>query len=112
MKGPVVGMVTAKDNKEAEAIAQALVEKKLAACCNIIPNVKSVYRWKGRVENCDEVILIIKTNKELTEAVVAVIKSLHSYDMPAIEFLDVSGGSSESLEWMRGVIIGAGKDSN
>jgi periplasmic divalent cation tolerance protein len=98
--GSVAGFATAEDEKEAESIAKALLGKKLAACCNIIPNVKSDFWWKGKLEKAEEVLLIIKTRKGLADEVIEEIKSVHSYEVPAIEFLDISKGNPDFLKWI------------
>jgi len=97
----VLGFVTAKDEKEAEKIATALVENGLAACCNIVPRVKSIYRWKNNVERAAEAMIMIKTKKGLVEKAVKKIKSLHSYEVPAIEFVDIAGGNPDSFAWIK-----------
>ncbi len=89
-----------KDAKEAESIAKMLLDKKLVACCNIIPDVKSMFLWKGKIENANESLLIIKTKKGLVGKVTKKIKSTHSYEVPAIEFIEISEGSSDFLRWI------------
>jgi len=96
----VTGLVTTKDAKEAENIAKVLLDKRLVACCNIIPNIKSMFRWKGKIENANESLLIIKTKERLMDMVSEEIKSAHSYDVPAIEFMKISKGSNDFLEWI------------
>jgi len=96
----VTGLVTTKDAKEAESIANVLLDKRLVACCNIIPNIKSMFRWKGKIENASESLLIIKTKEKLMDMVIEEIKSAHSYDVPAIEFMKISKGSNDFLEWI------------
>ncbi len=96
----VTGLVTTKDAKEAESIAKALLDKKLAACCNIIPNVMSIFRWKGKIEKADECLMMIKTKGALAGRVIDEVKSMHSYDVPAIEFIVISKGSNDFIEWI------------
>jgi periplasmic divalent cation tolerance protein len=103
MNMTVLGFVTTKDAKEAERIANILIENGLAACCNIVPSVKSIYRWKNNIERSNESLIIIKTKKELAEKAVKKIKTEHSYDMPAIEFIDISDGNPDSIEWIKAV---------
>ncbi len=85
---------------EAESIANALVEEKLAACVNILPGVTSIYKWENDMKADSELILLIKTKKSHSKRVEARIGDLHSYDTPEIIFLPVQGGSKEYLDWI------------
>jgi len=80
--------VTCRDEKEARKIAEKAVEKRLAACANIIPSIESHYRWRGKLENASEAMLILKTRENLREQLSAEIKKIHSYELPAIEFIE------------------------
>ncbi|HMK30405.1 MAG TPA: divalent-cation tolerance protein CutA [Terriglobales bacterium] len=91
---------TAGSEPEAAAIAQALVERKLAACVNIVGPIRSVYRWKGDVENAAEFLLIIKTTAQLFERVQHTIRELHSYELPECIQLPIEAGSIAYLEWI------------
>lgn len=91
---------TAGSREEAEKIGNALVERRLAACVNIVPQVKSIYRWKGKVEQAEEVLLIIKTTAERFAGVRDAIQGLHSYELPECVCLAVEDGSEEYLEWI------------
>jgi len=93
--------VTTKDEAEAELIAEKLLERRLAACCNIIPGVKSLFRWKGVTEKSSEAMLIIKTKRPIALKLAEEIRKLHSYENPAIEVVDISGGSKDSMKWMQ-----------
>ncbi len=93
---------TCADRTQAEHIARSLVDSQLAACVNLLPGVKSIYRWQGRVESSEEVLLIIKTGAAQVENVQRAIASLHSYEVPELLVLDVSGGSECYLEWLAG----------
>jgi periplasmic divalent cation tolerance protein len=92
---------TCADRAQAERIAHRLVEQHLAACVNILPGVRSVYRWQGAVESADEVMLVIKTNLAHTEGVQSTIASLHSYDVPEFLVLPIAGGSDAYLSWLQ-----------
>lgn len=70
--------------EEAERIGRALVEKRLAACMNLLPAVRSIYRWKGSVETADEVAALFKTTEDVADALISRIAALHSYDVPCI----------------------------
>ena len=85
---------------EAECIAEALVEERLAACVNILGGVRSVYRWQGAVERADEVAMIAKTAQHLFERLAARVRALHSYDTPAIVAWPIVAGDAAYLEWI------------
>jgi len=98
-----VVFMTASSHEEAENIAENLVSHKLAACVNILPNIKSFYWWKNKLCKDDELLLIakIKTSnfKELEKAV----KEIHSYDVPEVILLPIKDGANTYLEWIRQV---------
>lgn len=85
---------------EAEAAGAALVEAGLAACVNILPGVRSVYRWQGAVERATETVMIVKTRADRAEAVATAIKARHPYDTPAIMVVPVAGGEPGYLAWI------------
>ena len=87
-------------NSEAEMIAAALVEQKLCACINVIPEVKSFFQWKGRLEEEKESLLIIKTETRMIDRLIDAIKKLHSYEVPEIITLPITSGYSEYLGWI------------
>src|SRR5690242_15628653 len=91
---------TAGSREEARKIANALVERKLAACVSIVPQVESIYRWEGKVESAEEWLLIIKTNSSAFDRVRDAIKELHSYDLPECVSISVDDGSAEYLKWI------------
>jgi periplasmic divalent cation tolerance protein len=93
-------LTTAESDSEARKIATALVERKLAACVNIIPKVQSVYRWKDKVESAEEFLLLIKTVKVQQKQVQSAIRELHSYELPECIAIAVDSGSSEYLQWI------------
>jgi periplasmic divalent cation tolerance protein len=93
-------LTTAGSVDEARKIARALVERKLAACVNIIPQVESVYRWQGKIETAAEWLLVIKTEAAAFGGVHATIKALHSYEMPECIELEVTEGDNKYLEWI------------
>jgi periplasmic divalent cation tolerance protein len=93
-------LTTAPDQDTAQKLARTLVAERLAACVNVMPGVRSVYRWEGEVREDDEVLLIIKTRAGRTEEVAARIKDLHPYDLPEVLVLPAVGGSVPYLDWV------------
>jgi len=84
----------------ARNIANKLVEEQLVACVNIIPKIESIYKWKGKVENASEVILLAKTVEKNVKKTILRLKELHSYEVPAIIVFPVVGGHKEYLEYL------------
>jgi len=96
----VVILVTASNKKEAHKIARSLVEKKLAACVNIIENIESVFRWEGKIDTAKEFLLVIKSKKTSLAAIIKLVKSLHSYQVPEIIAFPIVGGYGPFLRWI------------
>jgi periplasmic divalent cation tolerance protein len=95
-----VVLVTAPAPEVAEAIARALVEERLAACVNVVPGVRSIYRWEGRVESAGEWMLMVKTRADRAEALAARVRELHPYELPEVLELPVVGGATAYLDWV------------
>ncbi|HEY3988038.1 MAG TPA: divalent-cation tolerance protein CutA [Acidobacteriaceae bacterium] len=93
-------LVTTSPRAEAKRIAHALVDERLAACVNLIGGVHSVYRWKDAIETADEVMLVIKTQQRMVDAVRTRVHELHSYELPEFLVLDVAEGSAAYLDWI------------
>jgi periplasmic divalent cation tolerance protein len=93
--------VTAPDAECGARIARILVEERLIACANLVPGVRSIYRWDGAVQEDQEVLLVIKTTADRCDAVAARVQALHPYDLPEVIVLPVEGGSDEYLDWVR-----------
>lgn len=91
---------TVGSQEEARKIATALVEQKIAACVNILPNIESVYRWEGKVESAQEWLLIIKTIEPACERLRATLSELHSYDVPECVVLGIQDGNPAYLRWI------------
>ncbi len=100
MERPVLVYTTYPSLVEAERAGRLLVEKGLAACVNILPGMRSIYRWQGEIEQADEVVMIVKTRETQKDAVAAEVKRGHSYDTPAILFLPTDGGTADYLQWI------------
>ncbi len=92
--------VTVPSEAEAQKIAAAVVTDRLAACANIIPAMKSLYHWQGRIEQRDETIVIFKTRDTLLQAVEARVKGLHSDTTPCIVALPLTGGNDDFIQWI------------
>jgi len=101
MTDKLVVLVTCRSAKEAERIARALVDARLAACGNILRTpTRSVYRWKNKVESAREVLLLLKTSRGRFTKLQAEIKQLHSYEVPEIIAIPVAAGSPGYLAWL------------
>ena len=97
----LVVFATFPDAETARGIAKKLVEEQLAACVNLIPQIESIYRWKGAVETADEVLALIKTTASGYPKLEARIRELHAYEVPEIIALDASAGLPAYLNWVR-----------
>jgi periplasmic divalent cation tolerance protein len=92
---------TLPDREHAEKLAHALLEQRLAACVNILPGVRSVYRWQGRVESANETMLLIKTTMACYPALEAAIKERHPYELPEIVAVPINAGLPAYLAWVK-----------
>jgi periplasmic divalent cation tolerance protein len=97
----IVILCTTDTNEMAQEIAQALVREREAACVNIIPGVRSIYRWQGQVCNELEFLLVIKSSAQRFEAVRSRIRQLHSYQIPEVIALQITAGDADYLGWLR-----------
>lgn len=93
-------LVTAPDEAVAERITRALVEERLAACGNIVPRIRSIYRWDGAIQQDDEVLIILKTERARAESLRERVVALHPYDVPEVLVLPIVGGHAPYLEWV------------
>jgi periplasmic divalent cation tolerance protein len=85
---------------EAERVGKELVERRLAACANILPGMVSHYRWEGKVERAEEVVMLVKTRATLVEEVSAAIRELHSYEVPALVVIPLESVERNYLGWL------------
>lgn len=88
------------DRPSAERLAQSLVEGRLAACVNILAPCRSVYRWKGQVENAEEHLILVKTTRDRYAALEAVIRAGHPYELPEIIAVSLAAGFPAYLDWV------------
>lgn len=94
--------VTTKDKAEATKIARTLVEEKFIACANIMEGATSIYAWDGEVCEEGECVLFLKTRKDMSDAVIARTRALHSYETACIVRWDITGGNAGYLKWLDG----------
>jgi periplasmic divalent cation tolerance protein len=93
-------LCTAPDPATAESLAQAVVEARLAACVNLLPGVRSIYRWQGAVHTDSETLLLIKTRKDRFAALAAALQAQHPYELPEIIAVPLSDGLAAYLAWV------------
>jgi len=94
-------LITVPDLESARRIAQTLVEERLAACVNLVPGVRSVYRWQGAVEEAEEVLLVVKTTQERFPALRERVGSLHPYQVPEVVSLPVQDALAAYRAWVQ-----------
>jgi periplasmic divalent cation tolerance protein len=92
--------VTAGSVEEAERIGRALVAERLAACANILPGMRSIYWWDGKMEEASEAVLVLKSVHKNLEALTARVKALHSYAVPCVVALPIEAGNEDYLRWI------------
>lgn len=97
---PVVILITASIDEEAEKIANKLLTQRKAACVNIIPKVQSLFWWKGELDSADEAVLIVKSKASLVDEIVSLVREFHSYEVPEVIALPLIGGNPDYLNWM------------
>ncbi|MEX0590423.1 MAG: divalent-cation tolerance protein CutA [Xanthobacteraceae bacterium] len=107
MDAPVFVYTTYPSLVEAEKAGRALVEAGLAACVNILPEMVSIFRWKGQVERGGEAVMIIKTRASLKERVAVRVRETHPFETPAIVFLPTEGGDKDYVGWILEETAGA-----
>jgi periplasmic divalent cation tolerance protein len=100
MTNKIVVFSTCGTKEEAEMLARRLLEARLAACVNVLTQIRSFYRWQGKIEESVEWLLIIKTSRDLFEKVRTVLESAHSYELPEVLALPIVEGSPNYLAWL------------
>ena len=93
-------LTTCGSTEVAWHLADLLVERRLAACVNVLPGMRSVYRWQGNIERDDEVLVIIKTAATELTAIETVIQSISGYELPELIAVEISGGAADYLGWV------------
>ena len=96
----IVVFITANSANEAQQIAGLLLEPRLAACVNIVPQVDSRFWWEGKLDSAHESLLIIKTKNSLLPQIIDSVKGIHSNTVPEIIALPIVGGNQDYLDWM------------
>lgn len=97
----IIVLVTIGSEEEAVTISRALVEEQLVACANIVPKIRSVFRWEGKVEEETESLIIMKSQESRMEEICRKVKELHSYDVPEVISLPIISGLPDYLGWVR-----------
>lgn len=99
-KGYILVYITVANLEEAKAIAKHLIEKRLTACCNIIPQIESIYWWQGKIVQEKEALILAKTSKAKEKEVITFVKKVHSYEVPDITTFEISTGFKPYLDWI------------
>jgi len=96
----IVVLITVPSRQEAQQLAELLLEKKQAACVNIIDGVNSCFRWERQLDLTEESLLIVKTKASLLTEIITLVKEMHSYEVPEIIALPIIGGNQDYLAWL------------
>jgi periplasmic divalent cation tolerance protein len=100
MTDKILVLTTCDSERQAEKLARHLVDRRVAACVNVLPKARSIYRWKEKVEEAAEWLLIIKSRRDLFDALRAEVQKLHTYEIPELIALPVVDGSEAYLAWL------------
>jgi periplasmic divalent cation tolerance protein len=100
MTDKIVVLSTCDSEESANKVARGLVEKHLAACVNVVAGARSIYRWEGQIEEASEWLLVIKSRRDLFQALSAELRNLHPYDVPECIALPVVAGAEAYLAWL------------
>lgn len=93
-------LTTCGKPEDADRIARALLDRRLAACVNILPGVRSLYRWQGKIEEDSELLLVIKTTAAAVETLKTAVAAMHPYEVPELVVLPIEDGAARYLEWI------------
>jgi len=104
--GKILVYITAASMEEGNKIAKHLVENKLAACCNIVPEIRSIYKWEGKICDDKEVLIIVKSVKNSFYYIVEEVRKIHSYSVPKIICVDITDGFSDYMNWIEEEVTG------
>ena len=96
----IVVLITTSSMAEAQAIGRALVEERIAACVNIVPGLRSLFRWQGTIEEQEETLMLVKSRSDYLPSILDTVKRLHSYTVPEVIALPILAGSSDYLAWI------------
>jgi periplasmic divalent cation tolerance protein len=107
MTDKILVLSTCAAEADAERLARALLDARLAACVNVVPGVRSFYRWKGEIESEVEFMLIIKTSRDLFPALRAEVEKLHPYEVPELLAVPILDGAENYLAWLQANLRGA-----
>lgn len=102
MTDKIVVLSTCSSQDEAEKLARSMVAQHLAGCVNVIPRVRSYYRWNGAIESADEYLLVMKSSRDRMPALLAALEKEHSYEVPEVLALPVVDGAANYLNWLQG----------
>ena len=100
MEEPILLYITCANKDEAKSITRVLVEERLIACANILGKMTSIYRWEGAVAEDDEIAVLLKMRGNMEVRVIQRIKELHSYDVPCVIGLPITGGNPDFIHWL------------
>lgn len=92
--------ITAANQEEAQRLGRTLVERRLAACANIVPAIRSIYMWEGKLVEDGETLVFLKSTAEALDDLVACVRELHSYSVPCVTAFPIAGGNGEYIQWI------------
>ena len=106
----VVLFITTEADEEAQLISRVLLERRKAACVNIVPGISSLFWWQGAIDSARESLLVVKTRAALVDDIIRLVKEIHSNDIPEIIALPITGGNKDYLEWVAREVEDVGRD--
>lgn len=109
MTNKIVVLSTCATAEDAEKLARELLDARLAACVSVIPQIRSFYRWQGKIENSSEFLLVVKSSRDLFEPLRARLEAAHPYELPEVLALPVIDGSPNYLSWLDTELTAAGE---